>query len=296
VDLLQLIVTGVSIGAVYSLIGLGIVFTYTTTRVINFAIGEFAMLSALSAVSFVALGAPVALGAIGGVLVGSVAGFAMYQFAIRPAQSRGATILAIVILTIALQLALEGVGLIIWGTHSYDLPPFTAGRPLAFFGAVITRQNLWIIAGSAVILAVLWTFFYRTNLGKALRACAVNPVGSRLMGIPVVRMGAVAFVLSAALAAAGGVLITPERLAEYDMGLMLTVKGFVGAVIGRMSSPVLTVAGALFLGVSEALAAGLFHSGYRNGVAFVVLIAALLWRAVPVLKHGVLAVEEATAE
>jgi branched-chain amino acid transport system permease protein len=292
-QLSQLIATGITTGAIYALLGLGLTLTYSTTRVVNVAIGEFATIGALSAVSMYRAGLPLAVALAGAVVLGALIAGIMYGLTIRPGQRKGAGLLSLLIVTIAMHLVLKGVALIIWGTRSYNLPAFTQGEPVRILNAVITRQSLWIVGVTALIVIALYYFFSRTLLGKALRASAVNVVGSRLMGIPVYRMGFLAFALSGALAAAGGVLITPDTLATYDMGLLLGLKGFVGAVIGRLSSYPMTVAGCLLLGLLESLSAGLLPSGYRDAVAFGVLIAILIYRALPALRHGVLAAEEA---
>lgn len=295
-QLLQLIATGLTTGAIYALLGLGLTLTYSTTRVVNVAIGEFAMIGALSAVTLVSLGWPLLPALIIATLLGALVATGMYLATIRPSQRRGASLLTLLIVTIAMHLALKGLGLILWGTRSYTLPAFWAGPPIPILTAVVTRQSLFVLGAAAVVLAGMYLFFTRTLLGKALRACAVNPMGTRLMGIPVYRMGVLAFALSGALSAAAGVLITPDTLATYDMGLILGLKGFVGAVIGGLSSYPVTVAGCLLLGLLESLAAGLLPSGYRDAVSFLVLIAILMWRAVTVLRHGILVAEEAAQE
>ena len=292
-QLSQLIATGVTTGAIYALLGLGLTLTYSTTRVVNVAIGEFAMIGALSAISMHRAGLPLMIALVGAVVLGAALAGVMYLLTIRPGQRKGASLLSLLIVTIAMHLTLKGIGLIIWGTRSYSLPPLARGEPVRIFDAVVTRQSLLIMGVTALIVIALYFFFSRTLLGKALRASAVNIIGSRLMGIPVYRMGLLAFVLSGTLAAAGGVLITPDTLATYDMGLLLGLKGFVGAVIGRLSSYPMTVAGCVLLGLLESLSAGLLPSGYRDAVAFGVLIAILIYRALPALRHGVLAAEEA---
>lgn len=295
-QILQLLATGITTGAIYALLGLGQVVVFSTTRVVNVAIGEFATFGALTAVSLVAAGVPLLAAFPIATIVGVVMGLLMYQLTIRPAQRRGAEGLSFLIITIAMHLALKGLGLVIWGTGAYRLPPFTAGPPVQLFGAVVTRQSLWVVGVTAVILLGLWAFFNRATVGKALRACAVNPVGARLMGIPVVPMSLLAFGLMAGLSAISGVLIAPITLATYDMGFMLGLKGFVGAVIGRLTNYPLTVVGCLLLGLLESLAAGLLPSGYRDAVAFLILVAILMWRALPLLRHGALVSEEAAHE
>lgn len=289
---MQLVATGITTGAIYALIGLGLTLVYTTTRVINIALGDYAVFGALTAVSLTSAGLPAAPAYLGAVAIGAVLGAATYQAAIRPAQRRDASVLTLLIVTIAIHLVLVGVAAVVWGTDAYDLAPLAPGAPIEIFSAVVTRQSLWILAGSVLIFAGLWAFFARSVTGKALRACAVNPLGARLSGIRVRRMGLIAFTLGAALAAAAGVLLAPQTLATYDMGLALTLAAFVGAVVGKLASYPMTVVGCFLLGLLESFASGLLPSGYRSAVAFTLLIAILIWRALPALRHGVLAAEE----
>ncbi|MDI3270616.1 MAG: branched-chain amino acid ABC transporter permease, partial [Bacillota bacterium] len=184
-----------------------------------------------------------------------------------------------------------------WGIRSYALPALWEGGPLHLGSIVFQRQYLFVLGAAAFFAVIFWLFFTRTLWGKALRASAVNPVGARLVGIPVLGMGGLAFTISALLAAMGGILAAPLTLATYDMGFMLGLKGFVGAIIGGglVSLPG-AVVGSLALGLLESLAAGLLPSGYRDAVAFSLLILVLIWRALPHIRRGVLLREEAASE
>lgn len=289
----QLIFSGIATGAIYALIGLGLTLVYTTTRVINVAIGDLAAIGALIAASLVGAGLGLILAFVAALAAGAALGGGMYQLTIRPAQRRGGDVLTLLIVTIAIHLVLVGSAAVIWGTGSYTLPAFTVGPPVDLLSAAVTRQSLWIVCAAALIFGALWTFFSRSALGKGLVASAVNPLGARLSGIPVVRMGFFAFTLGGVLAAAAGVLFAPQTLATYDMGLALSLAGFVGAVLGRLGSYSITVVGCLGLGVLESLAAGLLPSGYRDAVAFVLLILILMWWARRSMRDGVLLGEEA---
>lgn len=295
-QLVQLLATGLTTGAIYALLGLGLTLTYSTTKVVNVAIGEFAMVGALLTVTLVGLGWPLPAAALAAMAVSTAVASGVYLAAIKPSQIRGASPLILLIITIAMHLALKGVGLILWGTRSYTLPAFWQGPPVQVLTAVVTRQSLFVLVATALVMAGTYLFFSRTLLGKALRASAVNPLGTRLMGIPIYRMGLLASAASGALSGAAGVLITPDTLATYDMGLMLGLKGFVGAVIGGLYSYPVTVGGCILLGLLESLAAGLLPSGYRDAVSFLVLIVILLARAVAVMRHGILVAEEAMQE
>jgi branched-chain amino acid transport system permease protein len=273
----QYLATGLVVGGVYALIGLGFVIVYGVTRVVNFAQGEFVMVGAMLMVTLqghggarLPVGPALAIAVVAVALLGGL----LWRVALRPVS--GASGLTLLIVTIGASIAIRGGALIVWGTDPFAPPPFSAGPPLRVAGAVVVRQGLWVLGVSAVVFAGLWYFFNRTHAGSALRACAVNPRGARLMGIPADRMRLVAFALSGALGAVAGAVIAPITYATYDMGLTLGLKGFVAAVLGGLASPPAAIAGGFLLGVLEALAAGLVSSGYKDAVAFVVLVAVCL--------------------
>jgi branched-chain amino acid transport system permease protein len=290
----QFVASGLVNGAIYALLGLGLVVIYSVTRVVNVAQGEFAALGALVAASLVARGLPYWLAIVLAIVATAVTGAGMHRFAIRPA--RKATALTLLIISIAVHLTLRGILLILWGTDPYSLPPFSVGPPLRLAGAVLNRQSIWVIGAALVILAGAYVFFTRTIHGKALRACAVNPTAARLYGIDVNAMAMQAFALAGALGGAAGVLITPLTLATYDMGLILGLKGFVGAVVVGFASYPWTVAACFAFGVVESLGAGLISSAYRDAIAFGVLVAVLLWRALAAAMEGTLVSEEQAQE
>jgi branched-chain amino acid transport system permease protein len=273
-QLAQYLASGLVVGGVYALIGLGFVIVYRVTRIINFAQGELVMLGALGTVSGRQLGLSTMVAALAAVAAGAVVGALLERVAIHPV--RRAPALTILIVTIGASIAIRGLALVGWGTDPYALPAFSPGPPLRVLGATMVRQGLWVLAVAVVVFAALWLFFTRTYAGTAVRACAVNARGARLMGIRVERMWLLAFALSGALGAAAGAVIAPITYATYDMGLMLGLKGFVAAVLGGLVSPAGAIAGGILLGLLESLSAGLLSSGYKDAVAFVVLILLLL--------------------
>lgn len=268
----QAVVSGLTLGSIYALVALGFVTIYNVTKVINFAQGDFVMLGALLTVTLAAR-MPLYLAVAAAVLLTAAVGVGLQRLAIAPA--RGASELALVIITIGLSIALRGTALLIWGTDPASLPAFSAGPELSIGPVVITRQSLWVLGTAAAAVLLLRLFFTRSVAGQALRACAVNPVAARLMGIRPGRMTQLAFVVGAGLAALGGAVIAPITFASYDMGLGLGLKGFVAAIVGGLVSPVGAIAGGLLLGVLEALA-GSIRSSLTEITAFVVLLAVLL--------------------
>ena len=275
-ELAQFLLSGIAAGGIYALVAVGFVTVYNVLGIINFAQGEFAMLGALVAATLVAHRVPLAAAIVLAVLVTAAVGAAVERGVLGPAQ-RSSEVVRIII-TIGVSISLRGIALVVWGGQSYALPQFSAGSPVAFLGAALSRQNFWVLGSAAAIMALLYVVFERTYFGGALRATVMNREASRLMGISPALMSVTAYSLSAALGAAAGIVITPISLATYDMGVMLGLKGFVAAVMGGLVSAPGAVVGGLVLGVIESFAAGLLSSGYRDAIAFALLLVILAVR------------------
>ncbi len=285
-QLLQYLFAGLTLGSIYALIALGFVTIYNVTGIVNFAQGDFAMLGALITVTLyqrtglfnrvitVDLQLPLPLAIVVAVILTTLIGVVLYVLAIRPA--RGASVISLIIITIGLSIALRGLGLIIWWTDPYPLPVFTPGPPIEIAGAVLTRQNVWVIGTMLAIVIGLYLFFEHTLLGKALRACAVNRDAARLMGIKADQMALFSFALGAAVSAIAGIVITPSTFMAYDSGTLLSLKGFVAAIMGGLTNAPLAVVGGLLLGLVEAFGAGLLSSAYKDAFAFLTMFVLLL--------------------
>ena len=276
-QLLQYAITGLTIGSIYAMVAIGFNIIYNVTEAINFAQGEFVMLGGLLMVFFrVALNIPVIFSLPLTIMVVTVVGILLDRLAIRPL--RKPSVLAMVIATIGASFFIKGAAMLIWGKNPFDFPPFSGRNPIAFLGAVVQPQGLWVIGCLVVVVIVLTLFFDRTIMGKALRACAVNAKASSLVGINVKYMILVSFALSAAIGALGGIVITPISLMEYDRGAMLAVKGFSACVLGGIGSFPGAVTGGLIIGLIESFGAGLISSGYKDVFALLVLLLVLFVR------------------
>ena len=273
-QVLQYTITGITIGSIYAMVAIGFNTIYNVTEAINFAQGEFVMLGGLVMVfSRVTLNIPVVLSLPLTILVVTMVGIFLDRLAIRPI--RKPSVLAMIIATIGASFFIRGAAMFIWGKNPFDLPPFSGRNPITFWGAVVQPQSLWVVAFLVAVVIVLTLFFDRTILGKALRACAVNPNASSLVGMNVKHMVLLSFALSAAIGALGGIVITPISLMEYDRGAMLAVKGFAACVLGGMGSFLGAVTGGLIIGLIESLGAGLISSGYKDVFALLVLLLVL---------------------
>lgn len=200
-----------------------------------------------------------------------------------------ASVLVLFIVSMAVHYALVGLGLVLFGaeglrTNAVSDAKFSVGV------LSVSAQSLWVLGASLACMLALWLFFERTLAGKALRAAAINRVGSLLVGIPVAFSGRLAFALAAGIGAISGVLVSPITTIYYDTGLMFGLKGFVGAILGGMGSYPLAVLGALLLGLLEAFSS-FWASNYKETIVFTVIIPVLLWRSL-VSRHPVAEDEE----
>ncbi|KMY32459.1 branched-chain amino acid ABC transporter permease [Lysinibacillus xylanilyticus] len=269
-QMLQLLFSGLTIGAIYALIAVGFVIIYNVTGILNFAQGEFAMFGALISISLVKANLPLWLAIILSIVIVAVIGAVFERTAIHTARKSSMTTL--IIITIGVSIAFRGIAILIWGTQAQSLPPFTDNTPIKFLEAVLLPQNLWAIGLAIVILIAMMYFFNYTFTGKSLTACVVNPFAARLMGINPNKMSLLAVVVSAGVGALAGTVIAPISGASYDMGMMLGIKAFVAAVVGGLTNAPAAIAGAFLIGIIEAFTEGLWSSGLKDVVSFSLLL------------------------
>lgn len=284
-ELMQFAISGITVGIIYSAVGVGFTIIYNASHIVNFAQGEFVMLGAMLCVVLLGLHLPYAVAAALAVLLTAGVGLLLYDFVIRPA--RNAPLIMLVIATIGASIFIRGVARPIFGTGFVTLPPIAGDTPILLGGAVIQPQSLVVVAGTAVAVGLLWFFMRRTLLGKALVAASSDAMAATLMGIQVSNIVRLSFVLSASLAAISGILIAPIALASYEMGTLLALKGFAAAILGGMGSIPGAALGGLLLGITEAMSAGYLSSDYKDATAFVVIMAVLFF-----LPNGLFGVGE----
>jgi branched-subunit amino acid ABC-type transport system permease component len=208
-------------------------------------------------------------------------GTLLYRIAYQPIAE--ASVLVLLIVSVAVHFALMGLGLYFFGAEGSRTPPFSS---LTFnIGSVnVSLQSLLVVATSIALIGALYLFFGRTLYGKALRATALNRVGARLVGVSPNLAGALTFTLGALLCAFSGVLIGPITTVYYDSGFLVSLKGFVGAIIGGLISYPLAAAGALLVGLIEAFAS-FWASGFKEVIVFTLIIPVLLWRSLTTHHH-----------
>ncbi|MBN8944219.1 MAG: branched-chain amino acid ABC transporter permease [Rhizobiales bacterium] len=272
-EFLQFAFSGLTVGAVYALVALGFTLIYNASDVVNFAQGEFVMLGGMATVFLTLAGLPVPLAALGAILATTAIGIGLHRLAIEPA--RGASPVTLIIITIGASIFLRGAAAIIFDKRFHQLPHWFGDDPLRIGGASVLPQSLVVLAGAAVIVVALWTFFERTLFGKAVLATAANRVAAKLSGIDTSFVIGFSFAVSAAIGAVAGVLVTPITLTSYDVGTLMGLKGFAAAMLGGMGNPLGAVVGGLSVGLLEAFGAGYISSQYKDAVGFIVILAVL---------------------
>ena len=278
-NLAQQIVSGLASGGIYSLLALAIVLIHRSTGVINFAQGELATLSAFVCWTLVDHGWAF-WPAFAATLVLSFAGGALLEATvIRPIQN--GPLVGVVILTIGLLIAVNGLDTWIWGGAARQFRGPFSTSPIRVGGVAFSKQDLGVIAVAVIAVVLVGALFTRTRLGLGLRAAAVNPVESRLVGIRVAAMLAIGWGLAAALGAIAGVMAAPSLFLEPNMMQTVLLYSFAAAVLGGMDSPVGAVVGGLVLGVLLNLVGTYVHwvgGELRLATALVVILAVLLLR------------------
>jgi branched-chain amino acid transport system permease protein len=244
----QQVVDGLASGGIYASLALAIVLVYRSTRVINFAQGEMAMFTTFIAWTLLHHGFSYWPAFVLTLLIAFAGGVAIEEALIRPVRNRPP--LTTIIVTLGLFVALNGAANWEWGGDVKDFPSPFSTRPVHLGGVAFSIHDLGIIGVSLGLVALLWLFFRFTKLGLALRAAAVNPDESRLVGVRVPWMLALGWGIAAMLGAVSGLMVAPIVFLEPNMMQGVLLYAFAAAVLGGLDSPLGAVVGGLLLGVT----------------------------------------------
>ena len=277
--LLQYTFTGLSAGALYALVALGIVLIYRSTRVLNFAHGDVAMLSTFAAFALLSNGYGFPIALAGSLVVGAALGIGFYFSVLARAQREGANLLGMVALTLGLALILQGVSVYIWGAEPVAMPfPISSTKTYQVGVVVVSQLALATLAAGIVGSVLLYLLVQKTRLGLAMRATSENVMAAQTLGIPTRLVLSVSWGAASALGVVAGIFLAPALLLDPFFMLDPFLKGFAAAVLGGLNSLPGAVVGALILGVAESLTGGYLTIQYKNTLAFVIIIVVLLLR------------------
>jgi branched-chain amino acid transport system permease protein len=275
----QQVVSGVASGAIYASLALALVLIYRAMDVANFAQGEMAMFATFVAYTLITqFHLPYLLAFVLTILLAFAGGVIVERAVVRPFE--GAPVLTLVIVTLALFSIVNGLAGLTWGYvfKTFD-SPFPA-RSVQVAGVFVGIQDLGVIAVTLVVLAVVFSFFRYTRLGLAMRAAALYPESSRLLGVRTSRMLALGWGLAAAVGAVSGMMVAPIVFLDPNMMQPVLLFAFAAAVLGGIESPVGSVIGGVIVGVLLALVGTYLPGGQNLRIPFglIVIVAVLLFR------------------
>ncbi|HYG43681.1 MAG TPA: branched-chain amino acid ABC transporter permease [Bordetella sp.] len=281
---LQALIGGLTMGGVYALIALGFSLTYTTTRTLNFAQGDFVSVGTFVGVGTIALiGGALAidpasypwaylLAALAASLAMGAMGLPLYLAAIRPFAGKAG--MSWVMSTIGFGIIMQSAALSLWGPGTRMVAAPLGDDVIRIAGAGFRSQEIMVLVLAMLLLGAIDYAMHRTSLGRSMRAVALNRDAAALMGIPVERIMALSFVVSSALAGLSGVLIAPIMSASLFMGVVIALKGFSAAIVGGLTNLRGCIFGGIMIGLAESFT-GLWSAQWREIVVFVVVIAIL---------------------
>jgi branched-chain amino acid transport system permease protein len=282
--LLQSALVGLTNGFVYALVGLGIAVVFRGTRIINAMQGEFALIGGMAAyILLERFGLPLAVASAGGVIAGGMLGWLTEVLLVRPTRRRGGSEESFLLLTLGIAFAISAGVLYFFGRDSRLLPGIGGEASQIFFDTAIRTHALWLMVIAALVMVLLWLFYHRTHIGLSMLAASIDEEGAATIGIDVPRMRTLTFLLGGLVGGLAGVLVSPLITIHYEMGLLLTLKGFAAAILGGLTKPFGAVVGGVTLGLIESLAVLSVSSGYKDVIAMTILILIMI-----VLPNGML--------
>ena len=274
----QLVIGGIAQGCIYGLIALGFVLIYKATETVSFAQGELMMLGAFAGlVGMSLLGFPYWLAVISAIVAMAALGLVLERAIVRPILGQPA--FTVVMLTIGIGYVARGAITMLpgIGTDTQALPVPYKDEIWNAGGVVLNVEHMAVIAGTAVLCALLFALFRYSKLGIAMQAASQNQLAAYYMGIPVKRLNGIAWGLAAAVAAVAGLLLAPITFVHANMGF-IGLKAFPAAVVGGFGSLPGAIVGGLVIGIVESLSGFYLPDGFKDTAAYVVVLIMLMVR------------------
>jgi len=288
-SVVQVLISGLSQGSIYALIGLGFSVAFMASRILNLAQGSYAVLGGfvfLTMVSSYRLPMPVAF--VIALLVAAGLGIATERIVnLRTRPWKPVSLDMAILSTLALLVLFEGAAFLLWGSDPKRGPSIQNGV-VSIFGALVSWQSIWTMASAAVIAIGLHVFLKKTWVGRAMRSCAQNAMMSHLLGINVRRIGAFAFALGATIGATAGILVSPITWLDYQLGGFFMLNGILAYLIGGEEDVAGPIVGGLLLGLVQnifLLIPGATGGLLKQVVPMLILILMLVFRPQGLLQQ-----------
>lgn len=273
--MLQLLVNGISMGAIYALVALGIVVIAKAVNIVNFAQGENVMLGAYIAATLTfTFKLPILAAYIISIILMALYGYIFQRIAYYPLRNKPT--FTVILSTIGISMFLKNIARVIWGGQPMSYPGLFGVNTIKLGTVSLYPQHLLIIGVTIILVIFQYLFFSKTFIGRKMMATAQDQEAASLMGINVSHMTAITFIYSSMLAAVAGVLVAPVFYISADMGGALGLKAFAASLIGGFGSVPGAIIGGLLLGVVEIFGAAYISSLYKDAFAFILLIIVLV--------------------
>ncbi|NVM25147.1 MAG: branched-chain amino acid ABC transporter permease [Desulfobacterales bacterium] len=269
---LQFVVGGLFFGGMYTLIALGIVIIYKSTQVFNFAQGWMVTLGAFMLVTLVGKFGVVA-GVIAGLAFGALLGLGIERLLMRPLI--GQPLIAALLLTIMLAHVFEGINILAWGTFGYEMPVTLPGESIRLGEVVISHALLWGIGVALVAFAAFSFFYWRTLMGRVMRATAEDHQVAQSLGLPVRGVFSLSWVLAGMLSIIAGLFLGVVSGVHYLMYASL-IGALAVVLLGGLDSIAGAIVGGMILGVLQALVRGYFSPALADVIPFIILLLILI--------------------
>lgn len=275
----QLILSGLSHGAIYALVALSMTVLYRATTIVNFGHGDMVMTGAFVVYVFVMIiGVPYVPAALLALALMFALGIAIDRGLIRPV--RHGPHIALAMMSVAVGYFLRGVARSLWGREVLPMPSLVDIPPVFIGNLILTGDSIVILAAVFLLVMAFFLVFYRTSLGKLIQAVYQSERGAMLVGVNVARFSAMMWGVAAVMGAVGGMLIAPVTLLHPDMGANLLVHSFAAMALGGFGSLFGAVIGGLLLGIAEQVLGAYVSTALIDVTAYIVIVVVLVIRPV----------------
>ncbi|MFA7665603.1 MAG: branched-chain amino acid ABC transporter permease [Burkholderiaceae bacterium] len=273
--MIEILIQGAVSSAIYAMLAVGFTLIFGVARIINLAHGSFYALGAYGAYFLTSQGMPLVPAALLSILAVAAFGVVMERIFVRPMRTQ--SLLAVLMITLAVALAVEQGLFLTFGSEYRNVPALVSTK-FTIAGVDVAGQRLLTLVAGVVLIGALWLFIQRTRMGSAILAISQDPVAAQYMGIPSDRIFALVMALSAGLAAAAGILAGPFLTVQPTMWLLPIIKAFAIVVVGGLGSIPGSILAALMLGYAETIVAYLISTSWTEIISVLATLLMLVFR------------------